>query len=283
MALTPFKTKPVNHEHVAALEAFGGLFQSLDAKKNEVCANIDSKNNPIHTYLDEVYSRAEVSVNYFVGVEMDRLAHATKGKKFDKTAFDNLVLPEHKIKYKVLTDGLFGMQAVTECLDWLYAQKAPDSVLMVPLLLRECEALQHSYAYVIWRGKIKALSHFSDIEHGMSLVHDACNGFYTDRPGTKLSAAGYPTSFVKDLITKSTQIVSSMHAVMAYRDKYEQLNTRFKQMVMVATSKDAVNVIESLHQKVGISTADAIKATCVDSFEKDAVQMAMFIIENCYK
>jgi len=269
---------PPMGNQAAALEFLGGVFSSLETKKKEACAEIDNKHNSVEKYLHTALTHAEASVSLF-GEDIDKLSAHIKGKKFDKTAFNNLVLPAHTIKYKLLQDGLFKMSAVTECLDWLYNQRAPDSVLGILNLVKRYDLHGRNEAYMTFKDNIESLAHYADEE----TMHNACNGYYTDAPGTKLTDAGYPPTFVTDLISKSRQIVSQMHSVMAYYEKHEQAKSKFKQMIMSATTRDSIGAIQALCHIATHNTAAAINATCVQSFDILALNVADFIVKHCYK
>jgi len=263
---------------VSALEFLDGIFSSLDTKKKDECADIDNKNSHVQQYLDTAYKYSDAHLNMFE-LHIESLSDGIKGKKFNKEAFENLTLREHTIKYKLLQDGLFGMHAVTTCLEWLYSQKPKDSILAETDLVKRYDLHTHNNAYMTFRDKIESLTHYSEAE----AIHHACKGAYTDAPKTKLSSVGYPATFVTDLISKSGQIVSSIKNVLSYREKCDHTNANFKKMIMEATSKDIVSEIGLLSTIATYNTAAAIYATAADGFADDAYRIAKHIVDHCYK
>lgn len=282
MFLTPFNNTSntgsiPKKEETAALEFLGTLLKGLDTVKKETCVEID-KDNPTKVYLKASIKDADAYINYFTNSAIPELASKIKGKKFDKNKFAEMTLPTHTIKYKILQYGLFGMRYVTDYLNWLYKQPVPTSVLLIHTLADQYGLHKHTDAYIAEKDKVESLVHITDSDS----LHESTNGYYTNAAGTKLSAVGYPPTFVTDLISKASEIESEMRNVVSYGDKCLENLSRFKQMVMAANSKDVIKNIEILANLTVYTTASAIVATCMDSFDAESIRIGKLIANRCY-
>ncbi len=188
-----------------ATEGLLSVLAPINTIRAKSLAKFATLTTAMQTKLKAEIINTETRFKEFDG-EIDGLIKAIRNKKVDATKFTALTFPQHTFKARVIEDGLYKIDAVSDVIRaMLTARCSSSDDLRAKLTAQKLSAKADAY------GTFGTVDIYSAAElSSEQAMHQNLTTYYTVATGEKVTAAGYDATFVTKLIANRGVIDASV-------------------------------------------------------------------------